>query len=192
MTLTLAWLVFPLLLVLLCVGTGLLVERIAGAGVPTALVLPLGLSVIVVVGSLTVSLPSTAKLTTPLVAALAAAGFVLSRSRSRRRPDCWAIGSSTLAYLCYGAPVLASGTPTFAGYVKLDDTATFLALADRILDHGRNLAGLQPSSYEATLGVNLAHGYPLGSLLPLAIGHQLVRTDRTEASCWCTSVGRSR
>jgi hypothetical protein len=175
MTLTLAWFVFPLLLVLLCIGTGLLVERIAGAGVPTALVLPSGLSVIVVVGSLTVSLPSTAKLTTPLVAALAAAGFVLSRRR--RRPDSWAIGSSTLAYLCYGAPVLASGTPTFAGYVKLDDTATFLALADRILDHGRNLAGLPPSTYEATLGVNLAHGYPLGSLLPLAIGHQLVRTD---------------
>src|SRR4249920_738523 len=87
MALTLAWLVFPLLLILLCVGTGLLVERIAGASVPTALVLPLGLSVIIVVGSLTVSLPSTAKLTTPLVAALAAAGFVLSRGRSRGRPD---------------------------------------------------------------------------------------------------------
>ena len=73
--------------------------------------------------------------------------------------------------------MLASGTPTFAGYIKLDDTATFLALVDRAMEHGRSLASLPPSTYETTLAVNLGHGYPLGALLPLGVGHELVRLD---------------
>src|SRR5205823_14342514 len=39
------------------------------------------------------------------------------------------------------------------------------------------LAGLQPSTYEAALDVNLAHGYPLGSFLPLGIGSKLTGQD---------------
>src|SRR5262249_11340477 len=72
---------------------------------------------------------------------------------------------------------LLSGTATFAGYVKLDDTATFLAITDRTLEHGRDLHGLAPSSYEATLAVNLANGYPTGVFVPLGVGSQLVRSD---------------
>ena len=60
--------------------------------------------------------------------------------------------------------------------MKLDDTATFLALTDRGLEHGRSLEGLAPSSYEATLAFNLPF-YPLGSLLPLGIGASLVGQD---------------
>jgi hypothetical protein len=82
-----------------------------------------------------------------------------------------------VTFVLYGGPVIASGEPTFAGYVKLDDTATSLALTDRALAHGRDLTGLPPSSYRAALDVNLAHGYPLGSLLPLGVGARLVRTD---------------
>ena len=39
------------------------------------------------------------------------------------------------------------------------------------------MSGLPPSSYRAALDVNLAHGYPLGSLTPLGVGARLVRTD---------------
>jgi hypothetical protein len=160
--------------VALCLGCGLLVEEVVRTRVGPVLVLPLGLCTIVAISSLTVSLGSTARFTTPLIAALAAAGFVLAR---RLRLDGWALGAAAAVFLVYGAPVLLSGAATFAGYIKLDDTATFLALTDRVMEHGRNLAGLPPSSYEATLAINLAHGYPLGSLLPLGIGHELVRTD---------------
>jgi len=165
---------FPLLLVALSLGCGYLVEELAHVRVGPVLVLPLGLCTIVAVASLTVSLPSTARLTTPLVAALAAAGFVLARRLSL---EICALAAAAAVFVVYGAPVLLSGAATFTGYVKLDDTATFLALVDRMMEHGRSLAGLAPSSYEATLAVNLAHGYPLGSLLPLGIGHGLVRTD---------------
>jgi hypothetical protein len=173
-TLLIAWLVFPLLLAVLCLGCGLLVEALTCTRIPAAMLVPVGLTVVVVVGTGSVWVPACAKLTTPLVAALAAAGIVLAR---RRRVDLWAWVASAATYLCYLAPVLASGAATFAGYIKLDDTATFLALTDRILEHGRSLAGLPPSSYEATLSVNLPAGYPIGSLIPLGIGHELARTD---------------
>jgi hypothetical protein len=65
---------------------------------------------------------------------------------------------------------------TFAGYIKLDDTATFLALTDRAMEHGRSLDGLAPSSYEATLAFNLPF-YPLGSLVPLGFAAALVGQD---------------
>lgn len=174
MTLLVPWLVLPLVLTFLSLGTGLLVERASATSLPSPLVPATGLAAIVVVSSLTVSVPATARLTTPLVAALAIAGFVVS---GLRRPDWWAYAAAVATFLCYGAPVLASGQATFTGYVKLDDTATFLALTDRALEHGRSLGGLESSSYEAALSVNLAHGYPLGSLLPLGIGHELVRGD---------------
>ena len=47
-------------------------------------------------------------------------------------------------------------------------------MTDRVMEHGRNLAGLAPSTYEATLATTLALGYPTGSLMPLGIGHQLL------------------
>ena len=73
--------------------------------------------------------------------------------------------------------MLLSGAATFAGYIKLDDTATWLALIDRALGHGRSLAGLGPSTYEATLRADLGTGYPLGSMLPLGVAARLTGQD---------------
>ncbi|HXY84005.1 MAG TPA: hypothetical protein VEH52_00870 [Gaiellaceae bacterium] len=174
MAMVVAWIVFPLVLAMLALGLGLLVERLASTPLPAPLLLPVGIATIVAISSITVSVSWGARWTTPLVAALGAAGLVLGRWR---RLEGWAFGAGALVFLCFGAPVIASGTPTFAGYIELDDTATFLALADRAMEHGRSLAGLAPSSYEATLAGYLAHGYPLGSVLPLGIGHELVRLD---------------
>ena len=52
-----------------------------------------------------------------------------------------------------------------------------MALTDRVMEHGRSLDGLAPSTYEATLAFNLASGYPIGGFLLLGIGHELVGTD---------------
>jgi hypothetical protein len=84
--------------------------------------------------------------------------------------------AATAVFAIFAAPIVLSGDATFAGYVKLDDTATFLAITDRALEHGRSVDGLAPSSYEAALAVNLPF-YPLGSLLPLGIGAKLVGQD---------------
>ena len=111
----------------------------------------------------------------PAVVAAAAAGFGLSYPWGRIDP--WAVLAPLLAYVVYAAPVVLSGDPTFTGYIKLDDTATWFALTDRVMEHGRSLDGLAPSSYEATLAFNLADGYPIGAFLPLGVGRALVGQD---------------
>jgi len=119
---------------------------------------------------------ATAELAGPLVVALALAGLLLSRSW-RRLPRPWAPAAAVGVFAVFAAPVVLSGRATFAGYIKLDDTATYLAMTDRVMEHGRSLAGLAPSTYEATLATTLAIGYPTGSLMPLGVGHQLLAYD---------------
>ncbi len=115
-------------------------------------------------------LDSTAELAVPVVVALAVGGLGVTRLDGLRgQLDSWAAGAAAATYVVFGAPVLASGTATFAGYVKLDDTATWLGTLDWVLVHGTRVTGLPPSSYEAMLSLWLGDGYPVGSLLPLGV-----------------------
>jgi hypothetical protein len=175
-TLFVCWLVFPLLLGAICFGCGLAVERCSRTPIQPTLVIPVGFAAVVVIGLFTTLWAQTARLTLPSVLAVAALGLAGSLPRSLPRIDPWAVGSAVVVFAVFAAPVLLSGEATFAGYIKLDDTATFLALVDRALEHGRSLDGLAPSSYEAALDVNL-HFYPLGSLLSLGIGSALTGQD---------------
>lgn len=123
------------------------------------------------------------------MAALAAAGFAGAAMGGPRgpfrRPSSWrpapafawpAVAAAGV-YLVFMAPVIASGEATFLGYVKLDDTSTWLAFTDHVLTHGHSVAGLAPSSYEATVQINLSAGYPVGAFIPLAVGRELTATD---------------
>jgi hypothetical protein len=139
-------------------------------------VLPVGLTVVVLAGQLATLTDATAELAGPLVVALAVVGLLLARPW---RPQGWgwpaAVGVGVFAV--FAAPVVLSGKATFAGYIKLDDTATYFAMTDRVMEQARSLAGLAPSTYEATLATTIAIGYPTGSLMPLGIGHQLLSYD---------------
>jgi hypothetical protein len=139
-------------------------------------VLPAGLTVVILAAQFATLADATAELAGPLVIALAAAGLML-RPPWRDRPEPWAFGAAAGVFAVFAAPVVLSGRATFAGYIKLDDTATYFAMTDRVMEHGRSLAGLAPSTYEATLATTLAIGYPTGSLMPLGIGHQLLSYD---------------
>lgn len=169
-----AWVVYPLALLGLCLGTGLLVDAVCGRRLPGALVPPVGLAAIVVVGQFTTLSDGTANLTLPLLLALAVAGAGLSIPWRFGRLDPLAVAVAAGVFLVFGAPVILSGEPTFAGYIKLDDTATWLALTDRVMEHGRDLDGLAPSTYRATLDFNLAAGYPVGVFLPFGAAAALV------------------
>jgi hypothetical protein len=178
MSLLVPWLVFPLVLGLLSLGCGLLVERLAGSEVPRPLLLPLGFAVIVVAGALTTSNGATPRLTVPLVIALATSGLALRLPWRLRAFDAWALAVGVGVYLAFGAPVLMSGHATFAGYITLDDTSTWLGFADRLLTHGRTLSGLGPSTYQAVLDWYWnENGYPVGAYTPLGIGHVLTGVD---------------
>jgi len=106
----------------------------------------------------------------------AAVGLALGRRRPLR-VDPWALGTAVAVFAVFAAPVVLSGQATFAGYITLDDTSTFLGLTDRVMSHGRDISGLAPSTYQRVLDVNLAHGYPVGSFMPFGIGHVLVRQE---------------
>lgn len=176
MTLVFAWVLLPLLFYALAFGCGSLLERITGIRLPGALVLPTGFAVVIVIASLTTMNAHTTALTTPLVVALAVVGVGLAFPFDRRL-DMLAAGTAFAVFLVYAAPIVLSGSATFAGYVSLDDTATWLAFVDNALVHGRSLAGVAPSTYWAVLHDNLPDGYPIGSMVPLGIGHQITRQD---------------
>jgi hypothetical protein len=175
-TLFVCWIVFPALMGILSLGCGLLVERLARTRLPAELVLPTGFAAIVTIALFATLTSATARLALPGVLAVSVVGLAASLPPSLKRLDFWAAAAAIGVFAVFAAPVVLSGDATFAGYVKLDDTATFLALTDRALEHGRSLEGLAPSSYEATLAFNLPF-YPLGSLLPLGIGAAVVGQD---------------
>jgi hypothetical protein len=168
-----AWVLFPLALLALCAGLGLLVDELGGRRLPGALIPPVGMAAIVVVGQVTTLLDATAEATGPLlvVLALLGAGLALREWRFDRVDPLPAIAALGV-FAAFGAPVLLSGEPTFLGYVMLDDTATWLALTDHVMVHGHDLGHLQPSSYEATLNF-YSGGYPVGTFLPLGAAARL-------------------
>ena len=158
-------------------GCGLLLETIAGLRLPGAVIPAMGLAVVVVAVHFTTATDATAEISVPVVLGLATLGFALSLPWRRGRIDGWATGAAVGVFAVYAAPVVLSGDATFAGYIKLDDTATWLAITDRVMEHGRDLGGLPRSSYEATLAFNLPGGYPIGAFLPLGVGHVLTGED---------------
>jgi hypothetical protein len=172
------WAVFPLLLLGLGLGWGLLVELLLGVSMPRALVPGLGLGAIIVVTYALLEIASVRGLGAPVVAAGALLGLVWAASRRRfwRLPGP-AVAAVAAVFCVFAAPVVLSGEATFPGYIKLDDTATWLALTDQIGERGRDFEGLAPSTHEATIAFTLGKGYPVGAFLPLAIGSRLVGQD---------------
>ncbi|MFA9401148.1 MAG: hypothetical protein ACERKT_08585, partial [Acidobacteriota bacterium] len=118
-----------------------------------------------------------AEFTTAVVVALAVAGFGLAWPLKGRSISPWPVLGAFGVFLVFGAPVIFSGEAGFAGYIKLDDTSTWLAFTDHVLAYGHSTSGLAPSSHEATVQINLSAGYPLGAFIPLAVGHELTGTD---------------
>ena len=160
----------------LAFGCGRLIELAAGEGLPGPLVLPVGFALVVLAGEFATLTGATAELAAPLATGLAVVGLLLGPIRPVQ-PDLWALATAVGVFAILAAPVVLSGEATFAGYIKLDDTATYFAMTDRVMEHGRDLAGLAPSTYEATLATTLAIGYPTGVLMPIGIGHQLLGYD---------------
>jgi hypothetical protein len=175
LSLIVSWALFPLVLAAVGAGWGVLIERLAGVRVGVLLV-PLGLAGALVVASLLTAWSASAPAAVPLAGAGTVAGLVLGW-RYRRGIARWPALAALGALGVYAAPVLLSGSATFAGYVRLDDTATWLGITDHVMSHGRSLAELAPSTYSLLLTSYVANSYPLGGFMLLGVGHGLTGID---------------
>ena len=176
--LLLAWVLYPVVALVVCTGLGLLAERLSGAELPGVLLVPLGWAGLVGVTQLPTYWNWSAELTLPLVIVLAAAGLLLGRERLRRRPDPWPLAAALGVLGVYAAPVILSGEATFAGYTVLGDTSIHFIGSDVLLENGRQFGHIPPSTYEAALaGYYGANGYPSGGITAAAALTSLVHLD---------------
>jgi hypothetical protein len=173
-----AWLLFPLVMLVVCLGCGLALQWASGGTLPGGLVLSLGLAVIMVLADLMTAHAATAPLATPLVLIVAVAGYALERSRLRAlRPDRWQIAAGLGVFLVCAAPLVLTGNATFLGYFVLNDGIFHFALITQLLSHGHDLSRLPVSAYSSLLSTYLGTSYPVGADLPIGVLRPLVGQD---------------
>jgi hypothetical protein len=73
--------------------------------------------------------------------------------------------------------VVFSGEPTWAGYIKLDDSATWMGLTDHAFEFGHRTSGFPQSTWEALIDINAGSGYPVGSFVPMALISRVTGQD---------------
>jgi hypothetical protein len=164
-----ATLLYPCLLALLCVGAGLLVDRLSGRFLPASLLPAVGAAALIGVSQLTTYSVTAAPTTPYVLALLAAAGFALGRQRMGTlaqgwRRCGWQFAVPVLAYVAALAPVLFTGRPSFSSYGVLSDSAFHMMGADFLMRHGQDYAHLDlRNSYGQYLNAYYNTSYPSGA-----------------------------
>ncbi len=162
-------LIYPLVLALLCAGAGLLVDRVSGAFMHPALLLPVGAAGLIGLTQLSTYAWFLAPATPVLMALVALAGLLLSRARAlalaRRalaRPA--ALVATAAVYLLAMAPVLLAGRATFSSFMALSDSAVHMIGADYLIRHGQHYGGLDlRNSYGQFINDYYNTSYPSGA-----------------------------
>jgi hypothetical protein len=170
-----AWVLFPLVMLAVCLGCGLLVERASGWWLPGALLPTVGLALVIVAATFTTSREFSAPWSMPVVVVLAVAGYAVSWARMRTlRPRGWPLAVGLAAFAVYAAPVVLSGNASVLGYFELNDPAFHFALIDQLLAHGRDVSSLLPSAYQAVVHGYISTSYPTGADVALGAMRPLV------------------
>jgi hypothetical protein len=177
----LIWILVPLVLVLLSYSFGLSLSVITRKPINFPLATILGFLIIAISGSLLTISSVTAPYAATIIGILGALSFVICLIwfRSHFRMDYVSAVAGLVTYVAYGLPVIAYGAPSWAGWVKLDDPATFLAITNRLMTVGRSVPAVVTSTYDRVLQVILdAPGgghfsYPVGSLIPFGVVSKL-------------------
>lgn len=170
-TLVLSWLVYPLVVLALSLGIGLLVRRVAGPeALPGVLLLPVGLAGVVAVSVFPTQLTATAPLTGVAVLVVAVVGFALARREvvgvvRPTREWRWPALAALLPAGAIAAPVLLTGQPGMTGYARITDLAHQLEFTEWITTMGRVVPAESAidSSYLETVFKMALVGYPGGS-----------------------------
>jgi hypothetical protein len=177
--LILCWFVGPVVFLAVAVGLSFGLELIAGTRVPWGVRPALGLAVMMVLAQLVITTDATAELAIPLIVALGAFGLWMGWSYglfSGPLPG-WGILAALGVYIVFAAPVLFSGEPSWAGFIKLDDSATWMGLTDHAFEFGHRTSGFAPSTWQALIDFNAGSGYPIGSFVPMALMSRVTGQD---------------
>lgn len=174
-----SWVIFPAVAAATCVGLGLLLDAAAGYRLRPVLLLPVGAAVLVCLTQITTISSSTAPATVPVVVSAAVVGGALGWRRLPALGRTWpALLAALGVFLVSGAAVLATGTPTFAGYTVLGDTAAHLIGADELLRHGRDANAMVPSNAASTFRAYYDdNAYPSGGAATLGTLSRMVGQD---------------
>lgn len=186
----LAWLLAPALLVLTSYGLGLLLSLTIRKRLTFALAAPMGFLLIVILGSLFTMNASTVPYAAISIEILAVLGFFATAIwfRSYFLFD-WPSGLAGICvYFLSGLPVIAYGHPSWAGWVQLDDTASWFAITNRLMTVGQTGINVINSTYERLIQLIFGtttgsiapdnFSYPLGSFLPFGIMSKLTGIER--------------
>ena len=163
------WLVAPLALLLVTIGLSLLVERVADVGLPWTVRPALGLAAAIVLAQFGTAADATAELTVPAILVLAAIGLIVGWGRSDEGIPRAAALAGAVVFGLYAAPIVLSGEATWAGFIKLDDTATWMAITDHAFEFGRGVGELESSTHAATIDAYLGGSYPIGGFVAAAV-----------------------
>jgi hypothetical protein len=176
---------FPLVLLALSAGGGLLVRRLGGGWLPGGLVLPVGFALLVATCSFVTYIHWLAPATGYIALILALVGFLLElRAAASRAPRLqgipWAALAGLGAFAAIGAPVLLTGTPTWTGYTRIVDIGLQMDLAQHLAQAGRAAVG-NDSSYHVVVQKLIGIGYPGGAQATLGVVAKLIHTN----VAWC-------
>ena len=164
-----AWVFVPAVLYVLCLGVGLLAERLAAASLPNALLAPAGAAGLLVVITPVYRAGLEDGYAAGVALVVAAVGFVLARRSLRERLHPGALGLAGLAaYALYLAPVALSGHWSWAGYEFVNDTASNLVFAEHVANNGFTRVEEATSSTALLADAPVRLGYPLGAHFLLA------------------------
>ncbi|HEX2233936.1 MAG TPA: hypothetical protein VHG69_11310 [Thermoleophilaceae bacterium] len=167
-----SWVLFPVILVILTLGCGLLVRRLAGDAVPGVLLLPVGLAAVIVVSVAVQWSSATAALSGPALIALSLLGYALSAPHvaTLARPTrdwLWPGLGAFGAFAALAAPVVLAGRPGFSGYTHIVDIGHVFDFAAHLAQDGRASPGTVDSSFEEVVSKMLSVSYPAGAQGPL-------------------------
>lgn len=180
------WVIVPLLLVLLCYGFGLAFTLVTRKPTNFTLTTIIGFLLMAIFGSVATISTITAPYTAIGFGLIAALGLIVSAVwfRTHIRFDFLPAVAGLITYIAFSLPTVAYGHPSWAGWIKLDDDSTFLAVTDRLMNVGRTVPVPVASTFDRVLQTIFApegaghFSYPVGTFIPFGVVSKLTGVER--------------
>lgn len=188
-----AYFIAPIVFFFIILGLGLLLNPRSASKMNLIHHLLIGFILMIAIGQITTSFTNSAKLTPYIIILLSSLGLVINFKQLIMLTKCgYQLSAIVITYLSALLPAFIYRKVTWPGWVKLDDTPSFLALTNYLFTIGQKVPTSVISTYDATIEVvlggsfygtysaetnDVAFNYPIGSLIPLGVLGKVIRID---------------